>query len=222
MDWRGGVLDALAVLLPIECAGCGADDRALCASCHEALLPEVSSRLVSSDLRVWSGLEYDGVARSVMLALKRDGRADAARFLAPALAAAVVAAAPSPEGIVVVAVPGARAGFRRRGFDPVRLLLARAGLGALRVFAPARPHRAQKLLDVGERETNLRGAFRLRRAVAGRRILIVDDVVTSGATLREVARVLRSAGAEVVGAAVVASTPKLYGHPQLPFRDIPG
>ena len=62
MDWRGAVLDALAVLLPVECAGCGADDRALCASCREELLPEVLSRLVSSDLRVWSGLEYDGVA----------------------------------------------------------------------------------------------------------------------------------------------------------------
>lgn len=219
--WQA-VLDALAVLLPVECAGCGADDRALCDSCREAIVPEVSSRLVADDLRVWSALEYHGVARSVMLALKRDGRADAARFLAPALAAAVVAAAPSPAGIVVVAVPGTRAGFRRRGYDPVRLLLARAGLGSLRVFAPARPHRAQKLLDVEERATNLRGAFRLRRAVAGRRILIVDDVVTSGATLREVAGVLRSAGAEVVGAAVVASTPKLYGHPQLPFRDIPG
>jgi predicted amidophosphoribosyltransferase len=90
------------------------------------------------------------------------------------------------------------------------------------VFAPARPHRAQKLLTVADRETNLRGAFRLRRAVAGRRILIVDDVVTSGATLREAARVLRDGGAQVVGAAVAASTPKLYGHPQLPIRDIPG
>lgn len=208
--FRGAVLDALAVLLPVECAGCGADDRVLCAACRGSLVPEVSSRLLEAGLRVWSGLEYDGVARSVMLALKRDGRTDAARFLAPALAAAVVAAAPDPEGIVVVAVPGARAGFRRRGYDPVRLLLARAGLGSLRVFAPARPHRAQKLLDVGERETNLRGAFRLRRAVAGHRILIVDDVVTSGATLREAARVLREGGADVVGAAVVASTPKRF------------
>jgi predicted amidophosphoribosyltransferase len=194
----------------------------LCAACRAELGPDVGSRLVGDGLRVWSGLEYEGAPRAVMLALKRDGRADAARYLAPALAAAVVAAAPDPAGIVVVAVPGTRAGFRRRGYDPVRLLLARAGLGSLRAFAPARPHRAQKLLTVGDRATNLRGAFRVRRAVAGHRILLVDDVVTSGATLREAARVLRSAGAEVVGAAVVASTPKLYGHPQLPFRDIPG
>lgn len=219
---RDAMLDALAVLLPVECAGCEAPDRALCTACRARLEPGVSSRLVAPGLRVWSGLEYDGVARAVMLALKRDGRADAGRFLAPALAAAVVAAAPVPDGISVVAVPGTRAGYRRRGYDPVRLLLARAGLGSLRVFAPARPHRAQKLLGVGDRQTNLRGAFRVRRPVAGLRILIVDDVVTSGATLREVARVLREGGAQVLGAAVAASTPKLYGHPQLPIRDFPG
>ncbi|MGE3446449.1 MAG: ComF family protein, partial [Microbacteriaceae bacterium] len=119
---RDAVLDTLAVLLPVECAGCGAPDRALCTACRARLEPEVSSRLVAPDLRVWSGLEYDGVARAVMLALKTDGRADAGRFLAPALAAAVVAAAPVPDGISVVAVPGTRAGYRRRGYDPVRVL----------------------------------------------------------------------------------------------------
>jgi predicted amidophosphoribosyltransferase len=111
----------------------------------------------------------------------------------------------------VVAIPGTRAAFRRRGFDTVQLIARRAGLTPWNVFAPARPHRAQKLLGADEREANLRGAFRLRRAVAGHRILLVDDVVTSGATLREAARTLRAAGAEVVGAAVVASTARRYG-----------
>jgi ComF family protein len=216
------LLDALAVVLPVDCAGCGAPDRGLCSACRAALAPEVSSRPIADDLRVWSGLDYEGVAREVLLALKRDGRVAAAAGLAPALAAAVTVAAPDPDGIRLVAVPGTRAAFRRRGFDPVRVLLARAGRGAWRVFAPARPHPSQKLLGVGEREANLRGAFRVRRAVAGHRILLVDDVVTTGATLREAARALREAGAEVVGAAVVASTPRLYGVAQLPIRDLPG
>jgi ComF family protein len=207
---REAALDALAVLLPVECAGCGAEDRGLCSSCRASLVPEVSSRLVGEGLRVWSGLEYDGVVREVVLALKRDGRVDAARALAPALAAAVVAAAPEPDGIDVVAVPATRRAYRRRGYDPVRLLVGRAGLRELRVFSAARPHAAQKTLGVSARDANLRGAFRLRRAVAGRRILIIDDVVTSGATLREVARALREGGADVVGAAVVASTPKRF------------
>jgi ComF family protein len=219
---RDALLDALALLLPVACAGCGRPDRGLCGTCRADLEPEVSSRLLAPGLRVWSGLEYEGVVREVLLGLKRDRRVALARGLAPALAAAVVTACPDPSDIRVVAVPGTRAAFRRRGFDPVRVLLARADLGSWRVFAPARPHRAQKLLGVGEREANLRGAFRVRRPVAGHRILLVDDVVTSGATLREAARALREAGAEVVAAAVVASTPRLIGHAQSPIRDFPG
>ncbi|MEO8095782.1 MAG: phosphoribosyltransferase family protein, partial [Pseudolysinimonas sp.] len=213
IDLRSAALDALAVLLPVECAGCGADDRGLCVACRDALQPEVSSRLVGENLRVWSGLEYDGVTRAVILALKRDGRMDAARALAPALAAAVIAAVDGQAGvdaIQVVAVPGTRGAYRRRGFDPVRVLIARAGLGSRHVFAPARTHEVQKLLTVDQRERNLRDAFRMRSAVAGHRILLIDDVVTSGATLREAARVLREAGADVVGAAVVASTPRRF------------
>lgn len=207
-EMREAALDALAVLLPVECAGCGADDRALCSTCRPALEPVVHSRPLEPGLQVFAGLDYDGVVRNVMLALKRDGRTDAARALAPALAAAVVAAAPDPQGIEVVAVPGSRRAYRRRGYDPVRLLVTRAGLRGLRVLGPARPHAAQKMLGIEAREANLRGVFRVRRAVAGRRILLIDDVVTSGATLRELARVLRDAGAEVVAAATVASTPK--------------
>ncbi|MBX3193936.1 MAG: ComF family protein [Microbacteriaceae bacterium] len=201
------LLDALAFVLPVDCAGCGAPDRALCAACRVRLEPEPGSHLAGPGLRVWWGLRYEGVPRQVILGLKRDGRTGLARALVPALAAAVVAAAPDPAGIRIVAIPGTRAGFRRRGFDPVRLLLARAGLTPWRVFAPARPHLAQKRLGVQERDRNLRGAFRVSREVAGHRILLVDDVVTSGATLREAARALHDAGAEVIGAAVVASTP---------------
>jgi len=168
-------------------------------------------------LRVWSGLEYDGVARSVILALKQGQRADMARALAPALAAAVRGAAEVGAGVPVevVPIPGTRASYRRRGYEPVRMLMSRAGLRASRVFAAARPHVAQKVLAVHQRDRNLRGAFRVRtsvlgKAMAGRRILLIDDVVTTGATLREAARELREAGAEVVGAAVVASTPRRF------------
>jgi ComF family protein len=222
MDLRDAVLDALAVLLPVECAGCGADDRAICRDCRVALEPAARVRELGDGLRVWAGLGYEGVARAAMLALKRDGRTDAARALAPALAAAVhgaragvlagrEAAQPFETPLVIVPIPGSRRAYRRRGYDPVRLLAARAGVGSTRVFAPARPHAAQKTLGVAERERNLRGVFRVRRTVAGRRILLVDDVVTTGATLREAARVLREAGAEVVAAAVVASTPRRSG-----------
>jgi ComF family protein len=210
---REAALDALALLLPVECAGCGLPDRAVCASCRAALQPEPSSRRLPDGTPVFSGLEYVGVARAVILAFKEQGRAELARVLAPALAAAVIEAggAVDLDGAELVAVPASRRSRRRRGFDPVVALISRAGLERARVFAPARPHLAQKTLSIDERARNLDSVFDVTSAVAGRRFLLVDDVVTTGATLSAAARALRSAGAEVVAASVVASTPKLFG-----------
>jgi ComF family protein len=218
---REAVLDALALLLPVECAGCGAPDRPVCADCRPMLTPDATSRLLPDGTRVFSGLDYEGVVRAVVLAYKTDGRTELARFLAPALAAAVAAATDwhaeedgagaNPESrIEVVGVPSSRRSRRRRGFDPVAAVVARAGLDHARVFAAARPHTAQKTLSLEARASNLSGVFALRVPVAGRRFLLVDDVVTTGATLVAAASALRSAGAEVIAAAVVASTPRLF------------
>ncbi len=210
---REAALDALALLLPVECAGCGVADRAVCADCRAALLPEPSGRRLPDGTPVFSGLEYEGAVRAVILAFKEQGRAELARVLAPALAAAVVEARGYVDlhGAEVVAVPGTRRARRRRGFDPVVALVSRAGLDRVRVFAQALPHPAQKTLSVQQRARNLEAAFEVTAPVAGRRFVLVDDVVTSGATLSAAAAALRSAGAEVVAAAVVASTPKLFG-----------
>ena len=115
----------------------------------------------------------------------------------------------------MVAVPSSRAARRRRGFDPVTLLGGRAGIRFSRVFEPARPHAVQKGLGVAERGLNLDGVFVLARPVPHRvllgRVLLIDDVVTTGATLTAAAQVLRAGGAEVVGAAVLAATPRRDG-----------
>ncbi|MEP6843792.1 MAG: phosphoribosyltransferase family protein [Pseudolysinimonas sp.] len=210
---RDAALDALALLLPVECAGCGLPDRAVCADCRSALTPEPSGRRLPDGTPVFSGLDYDGVTRAVILAFKEHGRADLARVIAPALAVAVTEASGSLnlEGVEVVAVPGSRHARRRRGFDPVASLVGRAGLDRARVFAPARQHLAQKTLSFEQRARNLDGVFEVNVPVAGRRFLLVDDVVTTGATLAAACSALRVAGAAVVAAVVVASTPKLFG-----------
>ena len=227
---REAALDALALLLPVECAGCGLPDRAVCAACRAALRPEPSARRLPDGTPVFSGLDYEGVARRVLLEFKEGGRAGLARVLAPALAAAVteagreldLAAGPTVE---VVAVPGSRRARRRRGYDPVAALVSQAGLHRARVFAAARPHAAQKTLSLEQRAANLGGVFVPAVPIAGRRFLLVDDVVTTGATLAAAASALRSAGAEVVAAAVVASTPRLFGpvsgHPRQHSQVIP-
>lgn len=201
--------DALAFLFPVPCAGCGADGRAVCASCAAGLTASIGAEVLAGVGPVTSGLRYDGVARSVLLALKEEGRVGLATGLAVPFAAAVAAATPA-DG-VIAAVPSTRAARRRRGFEPVRLLAARAGIRLTPLFAPARDHDAQKALGVAERARNLDGVFARARPVDGLRVLLVDDVVTTGATLAAAAEVLRAGGAEVVGAAVLAATPRRDG-----------
>ena len=114
-----------------------------------------------------------------------------------------------PDGIdAIVPVPLAGARERERGFNQAALLAERV---ALRLDVPvrtrwlARPRatRPQSDLPATERLTNVRGAFRAAPAV-GRHVLLVDDVLTTGATLAECARALRAAGADRIGALTVA------------------
>lgn len=203
-------LDALAVLSPVQCAGCGAPDRGLCRACRASLAPHPHRLNTRGGLLVVSALEYDGVARRVILALKEQGRTDAAAALATALAAAIVAAAAAgvTGEVELVVPPPSRAGRRRRGFDPVRALLAHAGLPhPSPVLRRVRSTAAQKTLDREHRAANTVGALSARGSLKGRAFLVVDDVLTTGATLDETVRAISVAGGSVLVGAVVAFTP---------------
>jgi len=205
------LVDALAFLFPVPCAGCATEGRALCAACSSRLIPQPRTADLPGVGPVTAGLAYDGVARAAVLALKQEGRTTLAAALAAPFAAAVSTALAGHPGVVVVGVPSARSAMRRRGFEPVRLLASRAGIRLTPLFLPARPHAAQKALGVAERARNLDGVFALARPVGGIRVLLVDDIVTTGATLSAAANVLRAGGAEVVGAAALAATPRRDG-----------
>lgn len=205
---REATLDALAWVLPTECAGCGAPDRMLCDRCRARLAPDPVVATVGG-IVVIAGAPYAGTVQRVLLALK-SGRTPAASALAPLLASAWARAAPAAD-VELAPVPSTRAAFRRRGFDPVLLLLTGAGARPSRVLRPARAHRIQKGLGRAERQQNLRGVHRARGPLHGRRFLLVDDVVTTGATLAEAARAIREAGGDVVGAIALAATPRRGG-----------
>ncbi|MBN9606137.1 MAG: hypothetical protein J0G30_05955 [Actinomycetales bacterium] len=228
-------LDALAVLLPVTCAGCGADDRALCAACRARLAPRPAVRTElrrparggggevgggGATIPVIAALDYAGVARSVVAAAKDGGRSDAIPALARALAAAVTAAvaevaaregADAAARLEVCAVPTTWRARRRRGSWPLGAMLARAGVRPRRLLAVAAAGAPQKSLDLAARRRARRDAFRARGSLAGRVILLVDDVVTSGSTLAAAATALEAAGARVAIAAVVAATPRRDG-----------
>lgn len=195
------LLDALAVLFPVDCAGCGAPDRSVCAACRASLQQSVIHSRTPGGLPVRSAVRYEGVARSLILALKEDSRTDVAptlrRHLAPL----------RDPALTLVAVPPSRQAWRRRGYDPVQLLFTAASTQVLEV---ARQTSTQKSLTEAERARNRAGSLRARGALAGLRVAVCDDVMTTGSTLDEAARALGAAGAEVVEAITLAATPRYF------------
>ena len=212
------LLDALAVFFPVDCAGCGIADRVVCAQCRTQLVPDVVARTLAGGLPVYTALIYDTVVRKVLLALKEDGRTEIARFLAEPLRAALhTALDAAPERgriaqIELAPVPTSSAAWRRRGFDPVWLLCRRAGFRPARVLVSARRTRSQKTLGEDDRATNLAGSMLARADLTGRRFVIVDDVLTTGATLREAQRAIEEAGGEVLSAVAVTYTRRIIRH----------
>ena len=214
MGLRDALLDACALLMPVESAGCGAPDRSLCAACAAQLVPLPTRRATPGGLAVVTALRYEGVVRRVILSLKEQHRTDAAAALATPLAAALHRAVPPGLAVEFAPVPTSRAAYRRRGYDPVALLLRRAGERPAGVLRVVRRTSVQKSLGVAGRAANLRGAFAAKGPLEGRTFLLVDDILTTGATLDEAARALSEAGGTVVGAATLAFTPRLFA-----FRD---
>jgi predicted amidophosphoribosyltransferase len=234
MTLLGELGDAFTDLLAGgRCAGCQAPGRAVCESCAAVL--HAPARCCPPDpppsglATPWCVAEYAGVARALLLAHKERGRYGLAGTLGRALGEAALAAVPEPAACVLVPVPSGRAVVRRRGHDPVlrmaRVAAAHArGAGReLRVLACLRPARAlqdQSGLDAGRRHANLAGGLRVPPAYAnritGRSVVVVDDIITTGASAAEACRALRAAGARVEGVAVVAATARR----RPPARDV--
>jgi predicted amidophosphoribosyltransferase len=210
----------LDLVLPRRCVGCGGTGGAFCLRCRPS-----PRDLVRADLEALPALAasaYRGAVRSALLAYKERGRRDLAgplgELLARAVTALTVPGRAPPQRLLLVPVPSARAVAAARGGDHVLRLArkaapltgARAAPGVLRLVRKVRDSAG---LDVHERAVNLAGALAARPAAPGRCAVIVDDIVTSGATLREAARALAAAGWPVVGAAVVAATERRFDHP---------
>jgi predicted amidophosphoribosyltransferase len=172
--------------------------------------------------------EYAGPARGIVLGHKERARLALARPLGEALATSVVAMLESGAGcpmcgsraIAIVPVPSARRAVRRRGHDPLARASRRAAVLLRRVgydcaVVPTLRHRRavadQAGLDAAARRANLASALDVRPVglglLAGRCVVLVDDVVTTGATLSEASRALAAAGIQPCGAGVIAATP---------------
>jgi ComF family protein len=159
---------------------------------------------------------YQGGLRDLIHLLKYHQVRPAANVLGRMLSEVIAAMAPlsADPGLVVVPVPRHAAKLRQRGFNPSELI-ARAALKlrpvaalGVDVLERVRETQSQTGLTRHQRRENLRGAFRVAKPeeIFGHDILLVDDVLSSGTTAFECARVLRRAGAARVWVATVART----------------
>lgn len=242
------MLDAwLDLLLGSRCSACERPGRALCLACVGQLptraAPSWPTPAPPGLVPPWSVGEYAAPLRNLVVDHKEHGRLALARPLGRLLAVAALAARPAERGrgtaMQLVPVPSHPAVVRARGQDPLLRItrqaaaeLRRRGVtvsvrSALRVVA--RPG-DQAGLGARDRARNVAGRFQLREGVVRPDVpvLIVDDVLTTGATLREAQRALEAGRVLPYAAATVAATRRrsppdgLILDPALPIRPAGG
>lgn len=205
-----GPLSALRALLPRRCPGCGqplAGETGLCPQCqrqlrptvlsHSILRPEVSPHLICLG-------EYRGVLRRAIREMKYGGARELAGLFGRALGRGLP---PGWQPQAVVPVPLHPRREQARAFNQAealaRALAQEAGLPLAPLLRRLRSTDAQARLHADARAHNLDGAFEGRGPVPAR-VLLVDDVLTTRATLGACSRALRALGAEQICYAVVA------------------
>lgn len=241
--------ELLALISPVDCVCCGAEDSSLCAACERQILrltrmpfraegqaPALMDVNGSVILPVVAAAVYREEMAQAILTFKRHGQHQLENALARGLGRAIRASLGEGTNVRLVPVPSSAAAYRKRGFSPVHLLLhnlrlhrdlagfvvvdalrktswlnrGRMGLGQIRALPGVGNHSGQKGLGRGQRARRVRGSMMPRathrRLIRGQPCIIVDDVLTTGATLAEAARALHAAGGIVMGAVVLSAT----------------
>lgn len=215
--------DLLDLVLPRRCAGCGDAQQRLCRACVVRLtvppLGPVRPLPCPDGLPLVTALlPYDDLARRLLIAHKERGALWLTAPLGKGLARAV-AVHDLPTRFLLCPVPSRRAAVRARGHDHARRLAGAAvrtlrdqGLDAsvAALLHPVRALADQGTLDTPGRAANLAGAL-AALGPGSIPVVVVDDVMTTGATLLEATRALRAAGHPVLGATVVAATARRRG-----------
>ena len=191
------------LIFPSRCAICDSSGKNLCDPCRELIWIEPKEFNLSG-LAVFTVTNYKEETSKLLVALKEKGQSALVSELAIMLEPILKKIPSSESTVFLVPAPSRPANFANRGFTPT-LLLAQAisnrnpRLKVLNALNFSRDVKDQVGLTANERLANLAESMRLNQQVAGKICYLLDDVVTTGATALEAARVLRIGGATVPG-----------------------
>lgn len=206
------VRGAKTLIFPPSCMNCSSLGLDLCIECQKQLIPRPRF-LKGEDFPIVSSLPYGEETGRLMMLAKERGLVSAQKFFASALAISINHFKINYP-ISIVPIPSQRKSIRRRGFDSMReiakLILCEPYLKAeveiLEALEFTRPVSDQSSLSEEGRYQNLAGALRVRNAINSRAVIVIDDVVTTGSTLREAIRALKERNLTVIGAATACAT----------------
>ena len=189
------------LVFPSRCFGCHRLGPSICSACRSNWHPHYYKTKLAG-LTVHSALLYTPTASRIILAAKESGIKGADDLLIDAIIHVVHKAIPDNTLYRLVPVPSSKASQRRRGrsfiVDLVSHVSQQTGIPMIDCLQLSRRVLDQSGLHRDERASNLAGAFTLNSRVRGE-LILVDDVVTTGATLREAARAVNSQGFQAVG-----------------------
>lgn len=225
--WVTFARDLADLSLGRACAGCSLPGTHLCAECAQAAMPRVTTHqyvdfpdvMVGLRLPIVRALTYSGSTRHMIYRFKDHGDFSLRPHLSYALAAALLHLV-DQLGLpryLATPVPSRSRSIRKRGFCPITQLMDLAirqidvnpvCLTRHDLLRDIRTIRSDKSLGSADRAFVAGGAFRLSATPPQLPVIVVDDVVTSGATMREAIATLLHAGVHVVGGAALAATPR--------------
>lgn len=203
----------LSLVIPVECVRCQSTGEIICASCrnhllHSDLLKPIDFNITPLGMRISSHLPFSEAISRIVLGAKDDGNRKLEEIVINSL---LRARSLFPSKLILVPIPSTSHARMKRGRDFVfeisRAIAQESGDLVLPLLSATRKIKAQKRLNAEERLENMNGAFTpcqnlfdaYRYSLATRELLIVDDVLTTGATMREAFRALSAGQARCIG-----------------------